>query len=157
MKKVSRYILAYSLWLVSIVIAGVVGLIVQDVLSNGLTLSAASAARNNPRADFYLGLQLRAAEPWLYVLYGLAMVVVIAFLEHYYRNGVDMERLLSRFLKVTTIEIGVLAFAHIARIAISASLGSVAWTGLLIVAVEIVITAAFIWLYRSGGVHKVSI
>lgn len=146
---ISRYVLGYVLWAVSIVTAGIIGLIVRDAFNNGLVLSAASQAGVDKTADFYQGLQLRAVEPWTYVIYGIIMIVIVAFVEHYYREGATRHRLLPRFLLVTGIEIGVLALAHASKFVMNLALGGAAsWTALTIVAVELLLTGVLIWFFR---------
>jgi hypothetical protein len=148
MKEFSRYALAYALWAVSVVVAGAVGLIGRDVLSSGLSISAASAAGTSKSADFYLGLQLRAAEPWTYIVFGILLIILIAFLDNYYRGGVVQERLLPRFLLVTAVEIGILTLAHISRFVFGVILGTVSWTSVALPVIEAVVTGIFVWLYR---------
>ena len=148
MKEFSRYALAYALWAVSVVVAGAVGLIVRDTISSGLTLSAASVTGTSQATDFYLGLQLRAAEPWTYIVFGILLIMLIAFLDHYYRGGVVQERLLPRFLLITAIEIGLLTLAHASRFIFGVILDAVSWTSLALPLVEAVVTGIFIWLYR---------
>ena len=157
MKEMSRIALAYILWAVSVVVAGGVGLIARDAFSTVLTMAASTKAGTDQSADFYLGLQLRAAEPWMYIIFGLFLIAVIAFVEYYYRIGAGQELLLQRFLLVTGVEIGVLTVAHVARFLVVAALGAAAWSGLVLPIIELVVTGIFIWLYRRMAAHKAAI
>lgn len=148
MKEMSRVVFAYILWAVSVVLSALIALTARDVIFNGFVLGAASNAGKNQSADFYLGQQLRALEPWLYIISGIALIVVIASLEHYFREGAHQKKLTSRFLKVTAIEIGVLAAVQITRFIFDFSLGKTSWNLDVLVLVEVAAIGLGIWVYR---------
>jgi|GEM_PF-1108800 len=148
MKEVSRYTLAYILWAASVLLSGAIGLIAQGSLINLLAFLASPLTANDKRADFYIGLQIRAADTWSYVVLGLLIVAVIAFVEHYYRTGVAQHRLLIRFLMVTSIQMMVLSLAHLTNFIIGISIGAVGWMNVFLPLIEIILTAVFFWLNR---------
>ncbi len=148
MKDVSNYVLAYLLWAVSVVISAFIGLNARDVLFNGLVVSLSGNAGQSQASDFYLGLQLRAVEPWSYIFLGIVVVILIAVLEHYYREGAGKNQLIPRFLKVTGISIALLAVVHVIRFVIGLALGDVSWILILTTAVELAVFGLLVWLYR---------
>ena len=147
MKEFSRYTLAYVLWAVSFIMAGGIGLIARESFVNFLAFLAVPATKGDKAADFYMGLQIRAVETWSYVLLGFLVVVVIVFVEFYYRSGAAKGRLLVQFLVVTAVELGLLALAHLSNFIIVMSLGSNNWLGLFLPLIEIIVTGIFVWLY----------
>ncbi len=148
MKDASRYVLAYLLWAVSIVLSAFIGLVARDVLFNGLVVSMAGNAGQSKSADFYLGLQLRGVEPWSYVILGIAVVIVVVVLEHYYLEGARKKLILPRFLKVTGIEIAVLAVVHMIRFSIGVVLGNTSWMLIMTVVIELAVFGLLVWLYQ---------
>lgn len=148
MKEFSRYTLAYVLWVVSFVLAGGIGLIARDSFVNALTYSASRLTQNDPRADFYIGLQIRAADTWSFLLLGFLVVAAIVCIEFFYRGGVSKGRLLVRFLLVTAIEMGLLGLAHLTNFIIALSLGATSWVNVYLPVIEIIVTGIFIWLYQ---------
>jgi hypothetical protein len=147
MKEFSRYTLAYVLWVVSFIMAGGIGLIARESFVNLLAFLALPATKGDKAADFYMGLQIRAAETWSYVFLGFLVVVVIVFVEFYYRAGAAKGHLLVRFLVVTAVELGLLALAHLSNFIIVMSLGSNNWLGAFLPLIEIMVTGIFVWLY----------
>lgn len=147
-KHLSRYAVGYILWAVSIFISGIIGLVVRESVMDALVINASRNMGADNHADFYLGFQLRAVEPWTYMLYGLLMIVVVVFLENYFRGGVRQGRLLQRFLIVTGIEAGVLALAHGTRFAANIAIGGVSSTVLVLAVVELVAAALLILFSR---------
>ena len=136
MTKIIRYGFIYGLWLISMVAAAVIGLLTRDVVSSALAVMAADATEKSRSAQFYVGLRLRAAEPWTFLLFGVIMIGVIVFVEYFYRTGAYQNRLLSRFFLFSAIEAGVLTLAHALRLGVSVHLGGSIWPGLLLPLVE---------------------
>ena len=112
--KVGWYALAYALWAVSLAGAIWAGLLTRQALVNSVSVASLSRAKESAHAAFYIDLQIRAGDVWSYLVLGLVMVVVVVFLENYYRSAVPSGRLLARFLLVTTVTIGVLCAASTA-------------------------------------------
>jgi hypothetical protein len=147
MKEFSRYTLAYVLWVVTFVLAAGIGLIARGTFVQLLAFSAAPVVQNDKTADFYIGLQIRAADTWSYVFLGVLIVAVIVFVEHFYRTGAAQGHLLVRFLLLTGIEIGLLSLAHLSNFIMAVSLGATSWINIYLPVIEIIVTGIFIWLY----------
>lgn len=147
-KNISRFAVGYIFWAISIVIAGVVGLLLRDAIMNALVVGASANMSDDAHTAFYLGFQLRAVEPWTYMLFGILMIVLVVFLETFYRTGAAIGRLLQRFMIVTGIQAVVLAAAHVIRFAASSSLGSAPSLILLLAAIELAVAAALIFFSR---------
>jgi hypothetical protein len=154
MKEFSRYALAYLLWAVSLVVCFFIGFTAREVLFNSLVVSQAGTAGSSQSADFYLGLQLRAIEPWSYIVFGIALVILVVVYEHYFRDGVEKKLLIPRFLKVTGLEIAFLLIVHLIRFAIGMALGSVSWTLVITALVELALIGLLMWLYRKVFAQK---
>lgn len=147
-KNISRFALGYIFWAVSIIIAGLVGLLLRDAIMNALVVGASGNMSDDAHAAFYLGFQLRAVEPWTYMLFGILMIVLVVFLETFYRTGAAIGRLLQRFMIVTGIQAVVLAAAHVIRFAASSSLGSAPSLILLLAIIELAVAAVLIFFSR---------
>ena len=136
------------MWTVSFVLAGGIGLIARDSLVNLLAVSSAPITQNDPRADFYIGMQIRAVDTWSFLLLGFLVVAAIVYIEYFYRSGVAKSRLLVRFLLVTAIEMGILGLAHLLNFIIAVSLNATSWLNVYLPLIELIVTGIFIWLYR---------
>ncbi len=148
MKLYARYVLAYVLWAVSIVLGAGVSLLARDSLMNALAIaSSIGRTQQNPSQAFYSGLQIRAGDTWSYLLLGLALVLLVVFVEHWYRTGVPLGRLLPRFLLVTAVELGVLSAAHGIYFVLAASTGLIPWRSVYVPILELAATALFAGLY----------
>jgi len=146
MKNLLRYVFAYGLWLISIVSAAYIGLIVRDVVSSAFVVNATDTVKN-PADQFYVSLQLRAMEPWWYIVYGILIIILIPVIEHVYRTAVNERLVLARFFLISAIEVGVLALSQLGQLGINLKLGGAVWPGLLLPLVEIVATGTLIGLY----------
>jgi len=100
----SRYVIAYLLWAVSVALA-IVTLLAWR--------SSAMIALGVTQWDRYLEHALNQFGFLFLAIFGL---VVIVFTEHYYRTGVEQQRLYLRFFWVTFIELVVLTLAHLVRL-----------------------------------------
>ena len=147
MKGYMRYVLAYVLWAVSFVAAGVVGFTSRDALVNALTLAAAPKLQQDPTHAFYTGMQVRATAVWTYPILGVVLVILMLLIEHWYRQGVPKRRLLARFLAVTAGTTGVLCFAHGLYFIVAATSGFMSWRGVLLPGAELAATILLVWLY----------
>jgi hypothetical protein len=147
MKEFSRYTLAYVLWAVSIVLLGGIGLIARDSFVSLLAFLASPLTQNNKSADFYIGLQIRTADTWSFLILGFVVVASIVYIEYFYRSGVAKSRLLVRFLLITAIELAVLGLAHLTNFIIAVSIGATGWLNVYLPVIEIILMGIFIWLY----------
>lgn len=142
------YARAYVLWVVSVAASAVVGHLVQHALVQTATVAAFGVA-GDPHAAYYAGLRIRAGDAWSYMLIGLLLVVVLVFLEHWYRTGVPSGRLLSRFVLATTVQLGVLSLAHGAYFVLARLAGVMPWHGVYVPALELAATTLCACLYRQ--------
>lgn len=148
MKEYARYVLAYLLWVISIVAGSVSGLLTRDALLNMLSIGSASRMEQNPATAFYTGLQIRAGNVWSYALLGVILVLMVVLLEHWYRMGVPIRRLLARFFLVTAIELAVLFVGHTLYFLRTWAVGLTTWRSVTVPALELLAVAVFVGLYR---------
>jgi len=100
----SRYVLAYLLWAVSVVLAIVVLLSWR---------SSAMIILGITPWDRYLEHALNQFGFLFLAIFGLAVIV---FTEHFYRTGVEKGRLFLRFFWISFVELLFLVVAHGARL-----------------------------------------
>lgn len=148
LRTAASYVLAYVLWGLSVAASAVVGYLAQHALVQMATVTVLGAA-SDPREALYAGLRIRAGDAWSYMLVGLLLVLVLVFLEYWYRTGVSCGRLLSRFLLVTTVELGVLFLAHSAYFAVARLAGVMSWRSVYVPVLELAAIALCACLYRQ--------
>ncbi len=134
----SRYILAYLLWAVSVVLA------VVDLL---VLRSSAMIALGMTPWDRYVEHALNQFGFLFLAILGLGVIV---FTEHYYRTGVEANRLLPRFLLITFIELLVLTLAHLVMLIGEVVLDFFTPFTVGIVLAESALCAVIFWLYRRA-------
>lgn len=100
----TRYVLAYTLWVVSVALA------IMVLLS---WRSSAMIILGVTPWDRYLE---HALNQFGFLFLAIIGLCVIVFAEHYYRTGVEKERLFIRFFFITFIELIFLTGAHLARL-----------------------------------------
>ena len=132
----ARYLLAYLLWAISVVLA------VVDLL---VWRSSAMIVLGMTPWDRYVE---HAINQFSFLLLAIVGLGVIVFTEHHYRTGVEENRLLPRFLRVTFIELLVLTLAHLVWLIGEVVLGFYAPLTVGIVLAEAALCATVFWLYR---------
>jgi putative Mn2+ efflux pump MntP len=137
----SRYLLAYLLWAISVVLA------ILDLL---VWRSSAMIALGMTPWDRYVE---HAINQFGFLLLAILGLSVIVFTEHHYRTGVEENQLLPRFLRVTFIELLVLALAHLLRLVGEVVLGFFTPITLGIVLAEATLCAVVFWFYRRLTYH----
>jgi hypothetical protein len=101
----------------------------------------------NPRALYYQSMQIRAADVWSVFFIGLLLVILIVFVEYYYRTGFQQGKLLARFCLMSIIEAGVLFVSHAIYFVLGKAAGLLSWSSVALPLVELLVTALFAWLY----------
>ena len=102
-------------------------------------------------AEFF-PVRLHLIEVVSYVLMGLIMMALVIFIESFFSSGVPSGRLYQRFFLMSTIESGVLFAAHGFHFILAIAYGLVGWFSAIVPGVELVIFAAFFFLYtREKG------
>lgn len=95
--RVAEAAVAYLGWIVNGLLA-----LVALVAARGALLAIVVVLRLNP----YL---YRPIDSWSFVLLGVLCLAVMLYIEHYYRQARQSGLLLRRFVRVTLIELAVLA------------------------------------------------
>jgi len=147
MKTVSRYALAYLLWALTIVAMLVVVLLARDALMNALTMASTASLTPDAPDAFDVSVRLRAVGTWSYPVIGIVLVVLVVFLEHYYRAAASTVLLLARFIKVTALTLSVLFVGHLVLFLTSRSAGVMGWSGALLPALELVVVGLLFGIY----------
>ncbi len=145
-RQVSKYVLAYSLWVVS----SAVGLSVAWMIRNAYLLVVGAMTmgllqQGTPSERFQVPPMRNAVDRFGIVILAVAMVVVVVFVEYYYRTGVDEGQLARRFVLATAVESGVLFVALAVQAALGAALGLFTIWSILAPLGVLVVTVALSW------------
>lgn len=132
----SRYALAYLCWLITVAFAFLVLIVSRTSLM--LTLGATGWDRYSVHAFNQFGFLFMA-------VVGLGIIV---FTEHFYRTGVEKQRLFARFLLITILELLFLTFLHLAGLISEIVLDLFAPASLIIVISEGLLALVLFWVYR---------
>ncbi len=146
-RRYTSYALAYLLWVISTILGGMVLLQARDAYLSVVVMSTYDRIKDNATALFYSNLQTRSLDQWSYLLLGLILVILIVFLEHFYRTGVQPGSLRLRFFQLTTIEFGVLFLANLTSAAVVWDVSGFTWRSLFYPLLELITTSIFIWLW----------
>jgi hypothetical protein len=144
MPRVWRYVLAYTLWVVSIAMALLTANTIRTSLVRLLDIGRAGVAE----VDEWQRLMARdAADRFSIVVLAVLLMVFILVTEHLYRTGVRDGRLWRHFVLVTAILVGIW-FACDALVFVSASAAGFApFSGIFIPLLELAVLVALSWLY----------
>jgi hypothetical protein len=133
---VFRYVLAYLFWAVTVALA------VVDLL---LWRTSVMVVLGMTPWDRFVE---HALNQFGFLFLAIAGLAVIVFAEHYYRTGVEENRLFPRFFLLTLIGMIVLTLAHLVRLVGEIALGFFTPLTLLVLVVELAICVALFLLYR---------
>jgi len=134
----SRYVLAYVLWAISVVMA------VVDLL---VLRSTAMIVLGMTPWNRYVE---HAINQFSFLFMAIAGLGVIVFTEHFYRTGVEKNRLMVRFLRVTLIGLIIFTLAHLIRLIGELVLGFYSSTTLLLTVVELAACIVVYYFYRQA-------
>lgn len=147
LRRYSAYGLAYLLWALSIILSGLVLLQVRDAYLSMIVLASYNRVQNNAAALFYANLQTRSLDQWSYLFLGIILIVIIVFIEYYYRSAVVPGRLRLHFFQVTSIEFVALLIANLISAAVVWNVGGFTWRSLYYPVLELLVSVIFIWLW----------
>jgi len=140
--RILPYVLAYSLWILSTAIAALVLNLVREATLTAMVTSVANADLTASEM-FDASQRARAAETWSIMLVGLLLLIILVFLEHYYRESVPKGLLWSRFFWVTGLEMAVLFNATWIRLLLQRELIPITIASIVIVVLELLATIVF--------------
>jgi hypothetical protein len=149
LRRISTYALAYLLWGITILLGGMVLLQARDAYLSALVMSTYDRFKDNPTNLFYSSLQTRSLDQWSYLLLGLFLVILIVFIEYFYRTGVQPGSLRLRFFQVTAVEFGVLFLANLTSAIVVWEVSGFTWRSLFYPLLELLTTVIFIWLWTD--------
>lgn len=147
LRRISTYALAYLLWGITIILGGMVLLQARDAYLSALVMSTYDRFKDNATNLFYSSLQTHSLDQWSYLLLGLLLVILIVFIEYFYRTGVQPESLRLRFFQVTAVEFGVLFLANLTSAIVVWEVSGYTWRSLFYPLLELLTTTIFIWLW----------
>ena len=147
MRNYAKYALAYLLWAISIILGGMVLLQARDAYLSVVVMSTYDRFKDNDTALFYSNLQTRSLDQWSYLFLGLLLVILIVFVENFYRSGVQPGTLRLRFFQLTTIEFGILFLANMTSAIVVWNVGGFTWRSLFYPLLELITTTIFVWLW----------
>ncbi len=145
-RRIFHYAVAYLLWVIS---TGA-GILVLNLMRETVLLAIvvnAAASDLTPREKFYQNLQVTAVQTWSILVAGLLVLILLVWLESFYRTGAGARKLWKRFFLVSGIEFSALFLTHTIYFALKQSFGGVGWWGIAIPAVEALVAASFWWGY----------
>ena len=148
-QKYSVYILAYTLWVVSLVGGFWVLLRLREALISMLVVMSLDRYQSDASERFNTALQMKAAESWSYLFIGLILIVLIVVLESVFRTGAQKGQVWQRFSLVLAVELGVL---FLSELVISLSAGAVqplSWGDFVVPVIYLIPAALFGWLWAS--------
>ena len=153
----STYALAYLLWAISVILGGMVLYQGRDALFSVVVVTTYDRFKDNATALFYSSLQTRSMDQWSYLLLGLLLIVLIVFIEHYFRTGVQPGSLRLRFFQVTMIEFGVLCLANLINAIVVWDVSGFTWRSLFYPLLELITTVVFVWLWLEARRAKTAV
>ncbi len=123
-RKTSEYILAYVLWAVSCAIGVFLAFwAVRGAFDALVELFTLGQLLGTPAQRFQVTFTRNALDRFGVVTLGILAVLMVVFLEHYYRVGVEREELLRRFVLVTLVEVVILFVALAIQVALAGAMG----------------------------------
>jgi hypothetical protein len=146
-RRLTTYALAYLLWAITTLLGGIVLLQVRDASLSVVVISTYDRFKDNATALFYSSLQTRTMDQWSYLLLGLLLVILIVFIEYFYRTGVQPGSLWLRFFQVTAVEFGALFVANLISAMVIWDVSGFTWQSLFYPLLELLTTTIFIWLW----------
>jgi len=155
-KNASVYVLAYSLWVVSMVFGYFVISKGRDALLSILVAATYGRYASDAEQTFYTAKQVKAADVWSYILLGLGLIIMIVVLEHVYRMAAQNNQVWPRFSQVTLIEFAVMGICELV-IALSAGVVKpLSASDFLLPLVYLVAAGLFWWLWRTLRAPKMA-
>jgi hypothetical protein len=123
-RKTSEYILAYVLWIVSCAVGAFIGFwAVRSAWDALVEIMTLSQTMGTPAQRFQVIFTRNAFDRFGVVALGVLGVLMVVFIEHYYRTGVDRGILARRVVLITLIEVGVLFVSLTLRVALAGVMG----------------------------------
>jgi hypothetical protein len=146
--KASQYVLAWVLWIVSSLLGvAILFWAVRDAMNaiaEALTMGALTGTSSE---QFQRPYTLNAVDRFGVLAVGLLSVLVVVFVEHYFRTGSEQRQLLRRFVLVTAIEFGVLFIALAIQSVFLATLGLFTVWSVVVPLAALAVTAALSWVW----------
>ena len=137
-RRFSTFALAYLLWAITTILGGMVLLQARDAYLSVVIMTTYDRFKDNASELFYSSLQTRSLDTWSYLLLGLLLVILIVFIEYFYRTGVQPQKLRLRFIQVTAIEFGVLFLANLTSAMVIWNVGGFTWQSLFYPMLELI-------------------
>ncbi|OQA43996.1 MAG: hypothetical protein BWY52_01720 [Chloroflexi bacterium ADurb.Bin325] len=145
MRQVSKLVLAYLLWAVTIALGLYVVNVIRQTLVGLLDLSRQGVAAVD---EFNRLMQRNAIDRFGVVILGIVLLVLIIIAEELYRTGAARGTLARNFFLITAIELGALfvfeTWLYAAMLRAGLLSAAAGWAQLA----ELALLALVIWLYR---------
>jgi len=143
-RRASAYVLAYVLWAASLILGALAVYNIRETVLSILAIVTLNRTQGNVTEQFYAGLQTRAADVWSWVVVGFLMVILVVFLEFFYRTAIQTGKLWARFFLVTATACGFLFLTSMTNLLLRRMVGAFSWVGLLAPGLSLLGTAAFL-------------
>jgi hypothetical protein len=147
-RHISSYLLAWGLWVLNSALGVFIAFwAVRDAinaLAEALTMGALTGTTSE---QFQRPYVLNTVDRFSVVGLGVLSVLIVVFIEHYFRTGSEQRQLLRRFVLVTAIEVGILFIALTIQAAFLATLGLFTIWSLLVPLITLGATVALSWLW----------
>ena len=145
-RPILRYVLAYTLWILSTGLGILVLNLARETLLLGMVVSS-NLGEPTQSEKFYASLRAAAASSWSILVLGLLALILLVGIENYYRMSVPSGKLSRRFFLVSGIECVVLFLTHSSYYALLQTFRPSGWTAFAFPAVEFVLAALLLWIF----------
>jgi hypothetical protein len=147
MRNILTFLLVYALWLLSSAVALVVAWVIRQtyLLVAGVLLSDPDLTSSQL---FNANLRANAVDRWAILVLGVMIVVLVVYVEHYYRTGAAKGKLLQHFLRVSSYQVGVMAAFHLTYLGVGLGARLLTVSGALLPLGELALTLILVWLSR---------
>ncbi|MGC9523103.1 MAG: hypothetical protein ACP5HG_14620 [Anaerolineae bacterium] len=147
MRRVSDYVLAWGLWALSSALGVFIGFwaVLDTMKTIAETATMDALLRGTSAEQFQVPFIRNVVDRFGTLAIGVLSVLLVVFVEHYYRTGVDEGALWRRFVLVTAIEFGVLFVALTIQSILFGALGLFTIWSVVVPVVVLAVTAALSW------------
>jgi len=145
-RKVSEYVVAWSLWAFTSALGVVIGFWpLRDAINSITGALTMGALQGTSAQQFQVPFVRNAVDRFSIVVLGVLSVLLVVAVEHYYRIGVERGQLLKRWVLVTAIESGVLFVALATQAIYLGVLGLFTVWSVLVPCGVLAVTVALSW------------
>ncbi len=145
-RKTSEYILAYVLWAVSCASGIFLAFwAVRGALDALVELFTLGQLMGTPAQRFQVTFTRNAFDRFGVLTLGMLAVLMVVFLEHYYRVGVERGELWRRFVLVALVQVVVLFVSLVIQVALAGAMGLFTVWSIVVPLTVLAVAVALSW------------